>query len=105
MTNVDLSKLSMDELKVLQKEAARAVVDFEARRFQKVRDELEEVAASHGYKLADFTGGKKRTAKTVGSAKYRNPDNASQTGTGKGRRPDWIKAGLAAGKSLEDFAN
>ena len=101
---VDLSKLSMDELKALQKEAAKAVVDFEARRFQKVRYELENVAASRGYKLADFIGAKKRTAKTVGPAKYRNPDNASQTWTGKGRQPNWVKVGLAAGKSLKDFA-
>jgi DNA-binding protein H-NS len=35
--------------------------------------------------------------------KYRNPDNASQTWTGAGRKPTWIVEALASGKTLEDL--
>ena len=35
-------------------------------------------------------------------AKYRGPEG--QLWSGKGRRPDWMKAALAAGKSFDDFA-
>ena len=104
MTKVDLSELSLDELQQLQKEVAEAAADFEKRRFQEARAELEAVAACHGFKLSDFSTGKKGGAKSASPAKYRNPEDASQTWTGKGRQPNWIKAGLATGKSLDDFA-
>ncbi len=35
--------------------------------------------------------------------KYRNPDNASQTWTGTGRKPTWIVEALTSGKTLEDL--
>jgi DNA-binding protein H-NS len=35
--------------------------------------------------------------------KYRNPDEASQTWTGTGRKPTWIIAALSSGKTLEDL--
>ena len=39
----------------------------------------------------------------AGGPKYRNPDNPAQTWSGKGKRPAWVKAALAAGKSLESL--
>ena len=36
--------------------------------------------------------------------KYANPDDHSQTWTGRGRRPFWLLARLKKGASLEDFA-
>ena len=35
--------------------------------------------------------------------KYRNPDNASQTWAGTGRKPAWIVEALASGKTLEEL--
>lgn len=43
-----------------------------------------------------------RTAlKTTPKAKYRDP--SGKTWTGRGRRPGWFVAGLAAGKKAEDM--
>ncbi|MEJ6395905.1 H-NS histone family protein [Gymnodinialimonas sp. 2305UL16-5] len=100
----DLTKLSLDELKKLQKEAEQAVASFEARQRSEAIAELEKVAAKHGYKLKDLLGGKPSKAKTQGVAKYAHPENPSMTWTGRGRQPGWIKEALAAGKSLDDFA-
>lgn len=36
--------------------------------------------------------------------RYRNPQNASETWSGRGERPDWLEDALAAGASLEDLA-
>jgi len=36
--------------------------------------------------------------------RYRNPQNAAETWSGRGKRPAWIEAALAAGKSLESLA-
>jgi DNA-binding protein H-NS len=34
---------------------------------------------------------------------YRNPENPAETWSGRGARPAWVKAALAAGKTLEDL--
>jgi DNA-binding protein H-NS len=39
----------------------------------------------------------------VPKVKYRNPDNASQTWAGTGRKPAWIVEALASGKTLEEL--
>jgi DNA-binding protein H-NS len=35
--------------------------------------------------------------------RYRNPDNPAETWSGKGKRPAWVEAALAEGKSLESL--
>ena len=47
-------------------------------------------------------GGKGRSLGKV-PPKYRNPANAEETWTGRGRQPRWLASETAAGKSLEDF--
>ncbi len=43
-------------------------------------------------------------AKTSSEPKYRNPSDATQTWTGKGPQPKWLKDLLASdGRTLEDF--
>ncbi|MDX8355882.1 H-NS histone family protein, partial [Cognatiyoonia sp. IB215182] len=32
---------------------------------------------------------------------YANPDDKTQTWTGKGRKPEWFKAAMASGKTPE----
>ena len=36
--------------------------------------------------------------------RYRNPANAAETWTGRGKQPRWLVAALATGKVLEDFS-
>jgi len=63
--------------------------------------------SEHGLSIADL--GTKITPRTVRgggakvAAKYRN-SATGQSWSGRGLRPNWLKAALAAGKKLEDFA-
>jgi DNA-binding protein H-NS len=66
--------------------------------------------ADHGLSLADLgnrtASGKPKGASRGGgkvAAKYRDGATGS-TWSGRGLRPNWLKAALAAGKKLEDFA-
>jgi DNA-binding protein H-NS len=43
-----------------------------------------------------------RKVKTVGVIRFR--DEAGNNWTGRGKRPNWFKAAIAAGKKPEDFA-
>jgi DNA-binding protein H-NS len=60
-----------------------------------------------GITVADLGGGAtggKKPAKTKSSApaKYRGPNGELWAG-GPGRKPEWVRAVLAAGKSVEDY--
>lgn len=39
----------------------------------------------------------------VGKPRYQDPANQFQTWTGRGKRPNWLKQYLEAGRSLEEF--
>jgi DNA-binding protein H-NS len=38
------------------------------------------------------------------AAKYRNPENPSETWAGRGLKPRWLTAAIRSGKKIEDFA-
>ncbi|SDO02254.1 DNA-binding protein H-NS [Lutimaribacter pacificus] len=101
MSQIDLDSLSLDELRTLQKQVARAIDNYKERQRQKALSELEAKAQEMGFSLNDLVGGKK--SKRMGIPKYRNPDDPAITWTGKGRRPEWVKEALKKGKSLDDL--
>jgi DNA-binding protein H-NS len=100
---MDLNSLSLKELKELQSQVAKAIAGFEGRRKAEALAAIEEKARSLGFALADLVGVGGRKRKTV-KPKYANPSNASETWTGRGRRPRWVEAALKAGKKIEDLA-
>ncbi|OGB13716.1 MAG: histidine biosynthesis protein HisIE [Burkholderiales bacterium RIFCSPLOWO2_12_67_14] len=77
------------------------------------KDELSTVIADIKAKMKQFgitvadlggaTGGKKAgKSKSSAPAKYRGPNGELWAG-GPGRKPEWVRAVLASGKSIEDF--
>lgn len=104
---IDLSKLSIEELENLVRDAQAEIVSRKETEKQRVLDQIRELAASIGMTpealLKQQAGGKGRAGGSV-EAKYRNPDDPSQTWSGRGKRPQWVNDALAAGKSLEDLA-
>ncbi|MGB0721045.1 MAG: H-NS family nucleoid-associated regulatory protein [Gammaproteobacteria bacterium] len=117
----DISELSVSELEAL---VAACNTQIEKRRKSKRAElarEFKKQAAAEGLSLDDIMseGEKKkatrkgRTAKGKGRAskrkgmkvapKYANPDDSTQTWTGRGRKPAWVVAALEAGKSLDDL--
>jgi DNA-binding protein H-NS len=100
-----LEKMTLDELEAHQKEVAATIKGYEKKRRSECLAELKSVAKKHGFSLDEFTGGKAKAAtKAKGVAKYANPADASQTWTGRGRQPNWVKEALAKGKSLQSMA-
>ncbi len=105
LAQVDLHSMSLDELKRLQKDVAKAIDDFEARRRREALAAVEAKASEMGFTLSELTGASpvKKGGKDKQPPKYRHPENPAITWSGRGRQPAWIKEGLAAGKSLDDF--
>ncbi|RVT87514.1 H-NS histone family protein [Inhella crocodyli] len=61
--------------------------------------------AEYGLSVSDLTGRTKGAAKPTGKvpAKYRNAATG-ETWSGRGLQPKWLKAALASGAKLQDFA-
>lgn len=112
--NIDLNGMTLSELKRLKNKVEKAMVSVEQRRKKDARQAMEKVAKEFGLSIDDvFKGGGAATAKTkkkaptkrkAAKAKFRNPADASQTWSGRGRRPDWFNAAVASGKSPDDLA-
>lgn len=102
MAGIDLTSLSMDELKQLKKDVTKAIDNFEARRMAEAQAAMEVVAKEHGFSLADIVGGAKG-GKSVSVPKYQHPENPALTWSGRGRRPAWFIEAIEAGTSEEDL--
>lgn len=100
---MDLGKLSLEELKTLQKDVEKAIVDFQKRKRSEAMKEIQEVAKKHGLSVDDIMGGKGKGKKSKAPAKYRNPADPSQEWSGRGRQPAWFKSALSAGKKPESL--
>lgn len=102
---MDLSKLNLGELKALQGQVGVEMNSREKSEIKKARKDIETIAKSLGLSLKDLLGNsdtKGRVSKPSGkvAAQYRNPQDASQEWTGRGRQPGWVKELLASGKNL-----
>jgi DNA-binding protein H-NS len=72
--------------------------------------QVKALMAQHGLSVADLASratvsGRATSAKSGAkvAAKYRDPSTGS-TWSGRGLKPNWLKAALDSGKSLSDFA-
>lgn len=100
-----IDKMTLEELQAHQKEVEAAIKGYEKKRKAEALAAVRETARAHGFTLEELMGGKSPAkATTKGVAKYANPADPSQTWTGRGRQPGWVKDALAAGKSLDTMA-
>jgi DNA-binding protein H-NS len=96
--SIDLSKLDTKELDELIAKAKNQKTRIKRSRIADVRKKLRKMAKDEGYTIDELFGGK-TASKGKAAAKYRNPDNAKESWSGRGRKPRWFEAALKAGKS------
>lgn len=103
MENIDLNEMSLQDLKALEKNVAKAIKSFEARHIAKARAELKKHAESLGVSLERVLAAKPQSKKTLSPPKYKNPDDPSITWSGRGRKPHWFVDALKNGASEESL--
>lgn len=103
-----LESLTLDELMELKDDVEAAIEQKQVELRETARKEILAIAEAHGVSLDELRGtrkrpgnGKKRTGKSA--PKYRNPDNASQTWTGRGKPPAWFTAAKQRGIGAEQL--
>lgn len=102
--NIDLNALSLKDLRNLQVQVTKAIASFEDRRKKEALAELEDKAKEMGFTLAELTSSAMPRKRAPAAAKYANPENSAETWSGRGRKPRWFIAALAAGKTPDQLA-
>lgn len=101
---LDLETMSLKELRDLRTKLDRSIAGFEERKRRAALAAAEEAAREHGFSLTELTGAKPARRGSKIAPKYANPADATQTWTGRGRRPLWVQTALDSGKSLDDLS-
>ena len=100
----DLNNLSVDELQAMIDNAKSAIKDKQVSQRKEVFAQIKALAASVGVTVEIHDAGKKQKRKGAKvPPKYRNPDDASQTWTGRGMMPKWMRTLNEAGRDKSDF--
>lgn len=100
---MDISTLSVRELKDLQKQISNAIVRGEKQIKDEIKKRIRSLAEQNGTTLEELFGVKIAGKKSGTPAKYRNPDDANQTWSGRGRTPRWMQERLSHGADKADF--
>lgn len=104
MTQFDLDDMSLSDLKTLHRKVTKAIESFEDRQKNQALAALEAKAKEMGFSLSELTGGVPGKSKRKAAApKYRHPEDAGITWTGKGRQPAWFKQAVTSGVSPDDL--
>ena len=103
-----LGSMSYAQLLELRNRVDAALVAAKAAEKQDLRTKIEALAAKAGLTLSDIleTKSSAGNSKLKGSkvaVKYRNPKDAKQTWSGRGRQPNWLVAALKKGQKIESF--
>lgn len=98
----DLDRMSLRELQDLELKVRKARANVQERSRADIRKKVEAIIADAGFKVSDIFGGRGGKGRTV-AAKYANPDDPSETWTGRGRKPRWLTAKLQEGGKIEKY--
>ena len=107
---MDLSKLSVGDLRALQDQVTKQLKVAAEKDISKAREEIHAIAQRAGISLQELLSashgkksGKGKPVKAAGKVRvqFRNPSNAEQQWTGRGRQPQWVKEWLDAGEALD----
>lgn len=102
MARVNVDKMSLKQLIELESRLQNAIPAARERERAKIKQEMAALAGKHGFSLRDLVG--RRGKGKLSAPKYANPDDPSQTWTGRGRKPNWLIAKVKKGATLKQLA-
>jgi len=108
-TELDISNLSLDDLKTLRPKIDERIAELEAKKREEILTKMQKLAESIGEtpeSLVKKERKRQRQAekgKTEDGAGYRHPETG-ETWSGRGRKPKWVTEHLESGGKLEDLA-
>ena len=104
MAGPNVDKMSLKELQELEAKVKKAIGAAREREKVEMKQKVESMLAGAGLSISEIYGGRGSTKGKTVAPKFVNPDNRSETWTGRGRKPRWLTAKLNKGSKMEDFA-
>ena len=108
---MDLTKLSRQDLSKLKSDVERELKKRERKEKAAAKKKIQAIAQSAGFSIGELFDEKKPKAakpapgkRAKAKLKFRDPKNAKNTWSGRGRMPKWLAAEVEKGKKKEDYA-
>lgn len=101
---MDLSNMSVAQLRELQEQLKKELTQRESQERAQAIEKIQAIAKSVGSTVEELMAGAKAVAKAPGATvapRYRNPADGAQQWTGRGRQPKWVKDWVDAGNDIE----
>ncbi len=101
----ELQGWKLKDLLKLNEDLQEAIDTRKKTEAKEVRQELAEIAQRKGFALEDVFGKRMlgRGYKATMAPRFANPEDRTQTWTGKGRKPNWLVTKLAKGGKVDEF--
>jgi DNA-binding protein H-NS len=97
--------MSLKEINDLEAKIAKAKSAAREKAKSDLKDRIDRLVEGSGFTVAELYGFAARgRGRSKSAAKYANPENKSETWTGRGRKPNWLVARLKKGAKMDDFA-
>ena len=104
MATPNVDKMSLKDLMELDLKVQKALGIAKERERAELKHKIAALAEESGFSVGELFGGRGAAkGKSAGIAKYKNPDNSSETWTGRGRKPNWLVAKLGKGAKMTYF--
>ncbi len=101
---IDIKNLNQNQLDELAKRVESRKHELHSERIVRIRAKVVAFAKGEGFTIEELFGGRgRKKTRQKAKAKYRNPADHAQTWSGRGKRPRWYNAALAAGKKEKDL--
>lgn len=103
--NIDfLNQFNNKQLSELIPAIEKRIKQNEKSEKDNLKKQMAALAADSGYSIDEILGTGKSTAKRIVKPKYQNPEDPSQTWSGRGRNPKWVVALIQSGGNIKDCA-
>ncbi|TXI74378.1 MAG: H-NS histone family protein [Dechloromonas sp.] len=103
---MELSTLSISQLRDLQQQIPAELKRRESQEKADALVKLRAMAKTLGFSIEELMEKEAKVKSPSGGkvkVKYRHPENAELEWTGRGRKPKWVEAWLAAGNTIESL--
>ena len=104
--SADIDDLDINQLKELAKKAEALIEQRQQQQIEEAYNQIVNIAQKIGMsleELIEYGQHSTTTTKRTVAPRYRNPNDPTQTWTGRGKKPRWVIEALENGKTLEDL--
>ncbi|HUS97342.1 MAG TPA: H-NS histone family protein [Hyphomicrobiaceae bacterium] len=105
MRGINIDKMSLKDLIDLELKVKKAIGAAKERERSQLKQKIEQLVQSSGFSIDElFARGRASMKGRTVAPKFANPENKSETWSGRGRKPKWLVAKLGKGAKMQDFA-